>query len=109
MRESGKRGEPEITLNANESRFEVETGGSEPSAILTFKQGSGKINLIHTEVSAEQRRQGLGGTLVKAALDYARQNRLQVIPSCPFVRSFIDHHPEYLDLVPDDWNRPKRI
>ena len=99
MRASQKPDQPEITLNAAERRFEVGTGTAEPSAILTFRQSAGTINLLHTEVSEKERRRGLGGTLVAAALDYARQNRLLVIPSCPFVRAYIDRHPEYLDLV----------
>ena len=99
MRESEKRNEPEITLNAAASRFEVESSAAKPSALLAFRQTGGNIDLLHTEVSPEERRKGLGAALVKAALDYARQNRLHVVPSCPFVRAYIDRHPEYADLV----------
>lgn len=99
MRESENPNEPEITLNATASRFEVETSAAQPSALLAFRQSGGSIDLLHTEVSPEERRKGLGAALVKAALDYARQNRLHVVPSCPFVRAYIDRHPEYRDLV----------
>jgi hypothetical protein len=36
---------------------------------------------------------------VRSALDAARSRGLQVTPMCPFVRAYIEHHPEYRDLV----------
>ena len=36
-----------------------------------------------------------------AALDDVRAAGASVQPLCPFVRSFIADHPEYLDLVPE--------
>ena len=46
--------------------------------------------------------EGLGGQLVRAALDSARAEGLSVLPFCPFVRGYIEGHPEYVDLVPAD-------
>ena len=43
--------------------------------------------------------QGLGGVLVRAALDRARERGLAVLPQCPFVRGWIAKHPDYADLV----------
>ena len=37
--------------------------------------------------------------LAKASLAYARENSLEVVPLCPFVRSYIERKPEYQDLV----------
>lgn len=42
----------------------------------------------------------LGGKLVAHALDDVRARGLAVLPFCPFVNSYIEGHPEYLDLVP---------
>jgi predicted GNAT family acetyltransferase len=33
-------------------------------------------------------------------LDDAREHGQQVLPYCPFVRSYIERHQEYADLVP---------
>jgi len=38
-------------------------------------------------------------TLARGALDSARERGLAVVPSCPFVASYITKHPEYADLV----------
>jgi predicted GNAT family acetyltransferase len=39
---------------------------------------------------------------VRTALSNARAEGLAVRPFCPFVRSYIAAHPEYVDLVPED-------
>jgi hypothetical protein len=33
-------------------------------------------------------------------LDEVRARGGEVLPYCPFVKSFIEKHPDYLDLVP---------
>jgi len=42
---------------------------------------------------------GHGSTLVKGVLDIARTQGLKVVPVCPFVKAYIDRHPEYADLL----------
>ena len=42
---------------------------------------------------------GIGSQLVKGALDQVRADGLKVIAQCPFVKGYIDKHPEYADLV----------
>jgi predicted GNAT family acetyltransferase len=42
---------------------------------------------------------GVGSKLVQGALDQVRAAGLQVIPECPFVKAWIEKHPEYADLV----------
>ncbi len=63
------------------------------------KQQDGTLNLIHTEVDPALRGQGVGEALVHHALDAARSGGVKVIPSCPFVKKFVERHPEYRDLV----------
>jgi predicted GNAT family acetyltransferase len=42
---------------------------------------------------------GLDGRIVRTALDYARAQKLKVMPLCPFTAGLIHRHPEYQDLV----------
>jgi hypothetical protein len=42
---------------------------------------------------------GVGSKLVKGALDQVRSKGLKVIAQCPFVKAYIDKHPEYADLL----------
>jgi predicted GNAT family acetyltransferase len=54
-------------------------------------------------VASEFQGQGVGGRLICAVLDTARNQHLTVLPFCPFVRGYIAKHPDdYLDLVPAD-------
>lgn len=57
------------------------------------------IVFTHTEVPAEMEGRGVGSTLVRFALDDARARDLAVEPQCPFVRSWIERHDDYADLV----------
>ncbi len=60
------------------------------------------IAFNHTEVDDEFEGRGLGSQLAQAALDAARDEGLDVLPFCPFIKAWIGKHPEYLDLVPAD-------
>jgi predicted GNAT family acetyltransferase len=39
--------------------------------------------------------------LIRFALEDARARRLAVLPFCPFVKSFIERHREFEELVPE--------
>src|SRR5262249_28963656 len=86
-----------IRRNNSAHRFEVAVGTQ--IAKVDYAQSNGRLNLLHTEVPKEYERQGIGSDLAKAALEYARAEKLEVIPTCPFISSFIKRHPEYLDIV----------
>jgi predicted GNAT family acetyltransferase len=81
------------------SRFEIRSDGR-LAGFAVYRSGSGTITFTHTEIDDGFGGQGLGGVLVRAALDTARARDLAVYPRCPFVRSWIAKHPEYTDLVP---------
>lgn len=57
------------------------------------------FDLHHTEIHPDARGSGLGGVLVRRALDDLRERDAKVIPSCWYVREFIDGNPEYANLV----------
>lgn len=87
----------EIQNNQARSRFECEVEGFTP--FLTYKQKSHSLALLHTDVPEELEGRGVGGSLARAALEYAREHGLKVLPYCPFVASYIERHPEYAGLV----------
>jgi hypothetical protein len=43
--------------------------------------------------------QGIGGKLANAAFAWARQNGVKLVPTCPFVRKWLERHPDEQDLV----------
>ena len=94
-------GETVVTDNPAESRYEVHVGGALAGFVLYHLRGQ-QINLIHTEVDPEFQGAGVAARLARYSLDDARKRHLAVLPSCPYIRSWIRKHPEYLDLVPED-------
>jgi uncharacterized protein len=58
------------------------------------------VVFTHTEIDPSFEGQGVGSVLVRWALEDARSRGYAVLPTCPFVRSFIGRHrEEYADLV----------
>ena len=88
----------EVVNNAALRQFEL--GEGDQLSRLTYKmRGSGLIDLIHTEVPKALEGRGLANRLAAAALDYAERQSLRVIPTCPFVATYIRRHPELAKLT----------
>jgi predicted GNAT family acetyltransferase len=87
-----------VTDAPDEHRFEARIDG-ELLGVAEYRLGEGEITFTHTEVADAAEGRGVGGRLVRAALDDVRGRGLRVVPQCPFVRSYIEKHPEYQDLV----------
>lgn len=73
--------------------------GEDVAGYVSYELGDGVIDLQHTVVDDSFGGRGVGGTLVRSVLDDVRsQGERRVIPTCPFVKSWIGKHPEYADL-----------
>jgi len=81
-----------------EQRFEATIDG-ELAGSIEYAVKYGRLALIHTEVLPEYEGQGVGSGLVRFAIAEARRLELRVIPTCPFVRSYVESHPETHDIV----------
>ena len=69
-------------------------------ALMTYKKtGDGVITIDHTEVDSNFRGKGLGVDLVKAGVNYARENRLKIIPTCVFAKKLIALKTEFQDVL----------
>lgn len=92
-----------VVDNEKESRFEVEVGGE--IAIAEYKRSGDRIEFTHTKVPESLEGQGVGSALAREGLEHARREGLTVVPTCPFIASYIDRHPEYQDLLGDRQGR----
>jgi len=59
------------------------------------RTGDGVLNFQHTYVPPELRGRGIADELVRQALEDVLERGLKVIPSCWFVRLYIDRHARY--------------
>ena len=91
---------PEFRDDQTAGRLEMLVGGRR-AGYVAYRRRPGAIAFTHTEIEPEFEGKGLGGTLVREALSRARAEGLAVLPFCPFVRSYIESHPDQLDLVPE--------
>jgi predicted GNAT family acetyltransferase len=88
-----------MTVNNNETEHRFEAGTGPHLAVLEYRREGDALELTHTEVPEQYEGQGIGGALARAAMEFARQNHLQVRPYCSFVASWLKRHQEYQDLV----------
>ena len=90
----------EITVrdNPEESRYEIRDGDRVLGFAAYERRGDTTV-FTHTEVDPDAGQDGLGSTLVRAALDDVRARGGSVVPQCSFGRGWIERHPDYADLV----------
>lgn len=85
--------------NQDEHRFEAYVDGNLAGAAY-YKLREGVIDFDHTEVDGAFEGQGVGSSLARAALDDVRaEGSRKVVASCPFIRGWIEKHPDYQDLL----------
>ena len=85
--------------NAPESgRYEI-ADGDRVLGIAAYERRGDTLVFTHTEVDPDSGREGVGSALVRGALDDVRAAGQTVVPRCPFVRGWIERHPDYADLV----------
>ena len=80
--------------------FYIELDGAHAAELLYTATPDGKIvTLDHTEVGPALRGQGVARKLVEAAVAWARQEKLRLVPVCPFARAVFDKEPEFRDVL----------
>jgi len=88
---------PQVSHNPAAGQFEIRTEAG--IALLRYVHAGADLNLVHTEVPAAMEGKGYAAALTNAALDYATNERMKIIPSCPYVSAYIKRHPERAALV----------
>jgi predicted GNAT family acetyltransferase len=89
----------EVRHNAEKSRYEARVDGA-LAGVAVYQRTDELIVFTHTEVEPEYEGQGIGSALARFALDDVRRDGTRrVLPLCPFIKEWIGHHPDYVDLV----------
>ena len=99
----------------NEILFKIDEAGQggfylmeeeEVIAEMVIGISGSSLTVYHTEVFPKAEGKGMAKKLLIAMVEYARKNKLNVIPLCPFVHAQFKRHPEeYADL----WIEGKKI
>ncbi|WP_028644089.1 GNAT family N-acetyltransferase [Nocardioides sp. URHA0020] len=89
----------ETSHNPAEHRYEAHLDG-ELAGFAEYQLTDALVIFTHTQVDPTFEGKGIGSTLARFALDDVRATGThQVLPLCPFIKSWIDKHPEYAELV----------
>ena len=91
----------ELTIqhDLNNKRFYVEIDGHLALMDYSVSADNKTLDYKHTFVPEELRGQQIAEKIVLYALNYAKNNHYQVIPSCPYVKLMIERHPEYKEIA----------
>lgn len=93
-----ERAEITVQENPGRSRYDASTDAGVVAGFAEYQDRDGVRVFTHTEVDDAFEGQGVGSSLARGALDDARGRDLKVRPECPFIRGWIEKHPEYDDL-----------
>lgn len=88
----------EVARAAERDRYEAHLGG-ELAGFMEYQDANRLMVITHTEVLPAYEGHGVGGALVRRALDDWRADGRHVLPLCPFAKAWIARHPDYVDVV----------
>lgn len=86
-----------ISHDRDRGRFAVSEDGRE--AFVEYTREGSILAINHTEVPPEMGGRGIAGKLVEAALQYARDEGLKVLPRCSYAEAYMRRHSEHADLL----------
>lgn len=82
----------------NKGAFEYFEDSNKLAEMTYVFTGDDKFIIDHTEVDDSLRGKGVGRQLVEAAVNFAREKSLKILPLCPFAKSVFDKTPEFQDV-----------
>jgi predicted GNAT family acetyltransferase len=88
-----------VTDNESLERYELRADGEVLGFAAYRLRYDGAVVFTHTEIDEAHEGRGLGGRLARGALEDVRAAGRAVVPRCPFIKGYIDRHPEFQDLV----------
>ena len=87
----------EVKHDEENHKFLLINDGKESYALYRMHNKE-TMNIFRVYVPPEHRHRGLAAKVVIAALKYAKENNLKVIPSCSYTDYFIERNKEYEEL-----------
>jgi predicted GNAT family acetyltransferase len=88
-----------VSDNPGKARYELHDDGHLVGFTEYRERDDGVLVFPHTVITSPKRGAGYGSTLVQGALDDVRSRGHTIVAECPFVRRFVEEHPDYQDLL----------
>ena len=87
------------TDNQKKGAFFVEQDAERLAEMTYSWAGEDKFIIDHTDVSDTLRGQGIGRHLLDAAVNFAREKQVKIIPFCPYAKSVFDKDSTLHDVL----------
>lgn len=87
----------EVINDIQGSRFLLDVDGKE--VYVLYAEDKETLDLYSTYTPPQLRGQGLAEKVVYAAIHYAMDKNLKVIPNCWYVRKFLEKHTEFSSII----------
>jgi len=81
-----------VVHNEDANQFELQLPGG--LGVLRYLRTPDGLDLLHTMVPPQDEGAGHGSALVRAAIDYARTSNERIVATCPFVKAYLEKHPD---------------
>lgn len=88
-----------LVRNEEERQFELHVGDG--LARIVYAEGTGRIALLHTEVTPDLEGQGAATAIIEKTLVYIEEHQLKLLPLCPLVGAYLERHPEWKRILVD--------
>lgn len=89
----------EHIVHGSKGAFLIKENNQRLAEMTYSKAGDHLIIIDHTEVSDALRGKGAGKQLVTAAVNYAREKKIKILPLCPFAKAVFDKTREFSDVL----------
>ena len=84
--------------NGKKGRFEIYENDEFAGEMTFVWTGEKKFIIDHTGVEEKFGGKGYGKQLVMAAVDFARENDLKILPLCPYAKRVMDRDESLADV-----------
>jgi uncharacterized protein len=98
----GEKMNPEILHDPDKEKFFTMEDGKESFLSYKMKDENKTIEYRHTFVPEEQRSEGKADNLAEYGLQFAEQNKLKVIPTCDFMKQYLEKNDRYKHLLKEN-------
>ncbi|MDH3268127.1 MAG: N-acetyltransferase [Ignavibacteria bacterium] len=89
--------EEKVIHEKENERFVIYVEGNE--VYVEYTMAGNELNLYHTFTDPALRGKGLAAQVVRAALEFTKENNMKVIPTCSYVQAFLAKNENYKELV----------
>jgi len=87
----------DLHIEHEPGRFIARIGDAE--AFVTYERDGNVLDVQHTYTPPNLRGQDIAAQLTAAVFAYARTEGLKIVPTCPYTRAWLSHHPEARAVV----------